>query len=355
MSAPASRGLTSPSLENITTNLNNLATPFSPSVGSSTTTPISPEHINTGTWSLAKTAAPLLRPRTYLIVGASRGIGLEFTKQLLQRGHQVIAVVRDPSTASQLWQVTGSLNLRPGSCILEQCDVASSSDIEQFVTRMKLHVLKGGSIDTVILNAGILDYDQGLGALNVEFEMLERHLRVNCVGNIVLARKILMLNDQDSLQQRRELQQVSDPTEERLTVARQVIFMSSDSGSMTKFTGDYEDGFAAYSASKAALNMTLRHMAAELKRRGEKKIEDQKHDWQSHGGHSMKPWEHDVCVLAMHPGEVSTDMANIELGWEVEGIISPQESVSDMLKVLEDKDSRHTGTFWRWDGTEHPW
>lgn len=76
--------------------------------------------------------------------------------------------------------------------------------------------------------------------------------------------------------------------------------MSSDSGSTTNFR-EMEDGFAAYAASKAALNQMLRvssphrkehltptltpyqHMAAELKRKDD-----------------------DTVIIAMHPGEVAT-------------------------------------------------
>ncbi|KEF51626.1 uncharacterized protein A1O9_12261 [Exophiala aquamarina CBS 119918] len=43
-------------------------------------------------------------------------------------------------------------------------------------------------------------------------------------------------------------------------------------------------------------------------------------------------------------------MANIEVEWEVEGIISPQESVTKMLKVIEEKGKSDSGTFWCWDG-----
>lgn len=43
-------------------------------------------------------------------------------------------------------------------------------------------------------------------------------------------------------------------------------------------------------------------------------------------------------------------MANIEVGWEVEGIIQPPESVRGMLKVIEEKDVKDNGTFWCWDG-----
>lgn len=221
---------------------------------------------------------------------------------------------------------------------------------------MRLFVERGGSIDTIVLNAGILEYERGLGALDVEFDMLERHLRVNSVGNIVLARKLLMLNDGAALLQRREQALIAKDRDDASVVGRQVVFMSSDSGSMADFR-EYEDGFAAYGASKAALNMMIRHMAAELKRRASSKEEDAKSDWQSRvtAKREIEPWESEVCVLAMHPGEVSTDMANIEVGWDVEGVITAEDSVRDMLKVLEDKNARYSGTFWRWDGTQHPW
>ena len=87
-----------------------------------------------------------------------------------------------------------------------------------------------------------------------------------------------------------------------------------------------EDGFAAYAASKAALNQSLRHMAAELKRKGDA-----------------------TTILALHPGEVATDMANIDVAWEVEGQMTTQESVSKCIKVIESKGPEDSGTFWTWE------
>lgn len=43
-------------------------------------------------------------------------------------------------------------------------------------------------------------------------------------------------------------------------------------------------------------------------------------------------------------------MANVELGWDVDGIIEPPESVEGMLKVIGEKDEKENGTFWCWDG-----
>jgi hypothetical protein len=42
-------------------------------------------------------------------------------------------------------------------------------------------------------------------------------------------------------------------------------------------------------------------------------------------------------------------MANIQLSWEVQGIISPEVSVSNMISVIESKGIQHSGTFWTWE------
>lgn len=71
----------------------------------------------------------------------------------------------------------------------------------------------------------------------------------------------------------------------------------------------------------------LRHMAAELKRKASNTI-----------------------VLALHPGEVSTDMAkDVDLEWEVEGQLTPTESVAACIPVIESKDSNDSGSFWTWE------
>lgn len=105
-----------------------------------------------------------------------------------------------------------------------------------------------------------------------------------------------------------------------------IVFISSDSGSAQSFR-DFEDGFAAYAASKAALNQMLRHMAAELKRKGS-----------------------GTLMFALHPGEVCTDMAKeVDLDWEVEGQMTPTESVAACISVINSKNSNDSGTFWTWE------
>lgn len=43
-------------------------------------------------------------------------------------------------------------------------------------------------------------------------------------------------------------------------------------------------------------------------------------------------------------------MANVSLGFEIEGIIHADESVAGMLRVVEQKKIIDTGTFWTWEG-----
>jgi hypothetical protein len=84
-------------------------------------------HANSHALSTASNTTTMAN--THVVIGASRGIGLEYVKQLLTRGDQVIAAVRDPTTANQLWKLTDVFP-RPGSCLIEQCDMTSEASIK---------------------------------------------------------------------------------------------------------------------------------------------------------------------------------------------------------------------------------
>jgi len=84
---------------------------------------------------------------TWIIVGASRGIGLEFVRQLLARGDHVIATIRDPAKASQLWALAGSAV--GGSCQLFECDVTQDASI----TVRRLYTISSSNCLTVSRNS----------------------------------------------------------------------------------------------------------------------------------------------------------------------------------------------------------
>ena len=77
-----------------------------------------------------------------LVTGSNRGIGLEYCRQLRDRGFDVIAVCREPSHELQALDV----RIEAG---LDQADPGMPADL--------IHRLDGLSLHWVILNAGILE------------------------------------------------------------------------------------------------------------------------------------------------------------------------------------------------------
>ncbi|KAH2830670.1 hypothetical protein KXV85_007539 [Aspergillus fumigatus] len=250
-----------------------------------------------------------METQTWLIVGASRGIGLEFVRQLLTSGHRVIATARGPGSA-----LDTIARDAPDRATILTCDVSKNESIMSFIDQLAQTGIR--TINYAVINAGILKYPNR--ALEMTFDHFAHHLLTNTVGPIIVAQQLLKM---------------ASP---RIDT---IAFMSSDSGSAQRFLA-YEDGFAAYAASKAALNQALRHMAEELKRQ-----------------------ERDTVILALHPGEVATyaltadsDMGVTEITWELDGgQISAEESVRKLVEVIRSKKLDHTGTFWTWGNEEYPW
>lgn len=112
----------------------------------------------------------------WIVVGASRGIGLEFVKQLLEAGQQVLATVRSRHHAKNLFDLIASQNAK-GKCIVEECDISSDQSItvscsaaqthvysrtwaflevdgrQKFVNKVEDSVNRGMKLGNVILNA----------------------------------------------------------------------------------------------------------------------------------------------------------------------------------------------------------
>ena len=78
---------------------------------------------------------------TVLITGANRGLGLEFAKQYLAEGWQVIATCRDPAKAAALRALKG-VEIKP-------LDVTSSASIQAL-----RRGLASVAIDVLLLKIG---------------------------------------------------------------------------------------------------------------------------------------------------------------------------------------------------------
>jgi len=113
---------------------------------------------------------------TYVVTGAGRGIGLEFCRQLLGRGDQVIAACRSPS------QGLADLGVETFAGV----DVTDPGSAAEFGRK-----LRGRSLDVLINNAGVLRRDR-LGTLckdSVDDMVLQ--FRTNSLGPVLITEALL--------------------------------------------------------------------------------------------------------------------------------------------------------------------
>ena len=165
---------------------------------------------------------------TYLITGCSRGLGLEFVRQLARRGDRVIACARSRESAGA--QEAAHLAAR-----FVPLDVADEKSIAS--AAMELH---GEPIDVLINNAGVVSEDRSIN--NVTMSDFARVFTANTFGPALVTRALL--------------------PNLRTGTRRTVVNISSLLGSLSKV----DAGFGhAYCASKAALNMLTVRAAQDLR------------------------------------------------------------------------------------------
>ncbi|MBY9000207.1 MAG: SDR family oxidoreductase [Candidatus Heimdallarchaeota archaeon] len=234
---------------------------------------------------------------TILITGASRGLGLEFTKQYLNRGDNVIATCRQPENAKELetLQKDFGKNLE-----IEQLDVTSKKSIADLYRKLSDKSIK---INLLINNAGIISGNEKegppFGELNKED--FSKVYQVNTVSPILISEKFLPL-----------LKDVNEP---------KIVNISSMSGSISNRT---RSGGYAYSSSKSALNMMTKTLSNELK-------------------------EMEITVVVIHPGWVQTDMGGENAPLELES------SIMGIIKVIDSLSIADTGKFYDWQRNEIQW
>lgn len=115
---------------------------------------------------------------TYLITGATGGIGLELCRQLKARGENVIAVCRNSN------EDLDSLEVRIESSI----DITSEQKIAELVNN-----LKSTKLDCLINNAGIMERNI---LSNLDFDSIRRQFEVNAIATLRVTNALLpLIND----------------------------------------------------------------------------------------------------------------------------------------------------------------
>lgn len=234
---------------------------------------------------------------TVMITGANRGLGLEFVRQYLGNGDEVIAVCRDPANADALR--TMQANGNPVEIL--EADVSNLDAIAGLAGRVQER-----PIDVLINNAGIYgpraqrDNDWGQTFGHVNYGAWEDVFRINTQAPLKFCETFIE----------------NIAASEQKTIAT----VTSRMGSI----GDGTTDCYIYRSTKAAVNMVMATLARELRPQG-------------------------IKVALLHPGWVRTDMGGEQ------ALIDAETSVRGMRQRIDTLNPDTSGCFVDYAGNELPW
>lgn len=229
-------------------------------------------------------------PRTALVTGSNRGIGLEFTSQLLHLGWRVFAVCRKKNEPLLLLETKFPNSLH--------CLTAEITSQREKISAT-LHDANS-PLDLLINNAGAFEPEEGISSLTAEGMLRIYHL--NAITPLLLAQALL-------------------PSLKKSPHAI-IANLVSGSGIFEKKNGSPNHQYS-YAGSKAALNLYTVFLADDLRPDG-------------------------ITVIGLNPGFVKTDMTRDS---PVRPPLEPRDSVAGMLKILTSASVEQSGSFFSWDGS----
>ena len=187
--------------------------------------------------------------KTVLITGANRGLGLEFCRQYVQAGWQVIAGCRQVDKAEALMQLAG---LYPALLVVP-LDIQKHQQVEALASQ-----LEQTPIDLLISNAGVYGDRHTFGDL--DYNAWRDTLETNVLSAMKLAEVFAS----------------------HLAASESGLFVAISS-LMGSMADNGSGGSYLYRSSKAALNAVMKSLSFDFAKQG-------------------------TGVLIFHPGWVRTDM-----------------------------------------------
>lgn len=232
---------------------------------------------------------------TVFITGANRGIGLEFARQYAESGWNVIATARKPEKADDLQGLADKYE----RLVIEQLDVTDFNRVDALAEQYK-----DTPVDVLLHNAGISGGSENQMLTDMHYDVFEKVLMVNTIAPLKISEAFAphVLNSRD----------------------KKIVTVSSSEGSITMTK---QPRLYFYRSSKTAVNMLMKNLALQLKRKG-------------------------VSVGMVNPGMTDTDlMAGLP-----KKLLRPTSlAVSDMMRNIDELTVETTGSFYQYDGTIIPW
>jgi len=239
------------------------------------------------------------QPRTVLVTGSNRGLGLEFVRQYAAAGWSVIATARDVASAKELRELAA----RNPRITIEKLDLLDRPGIKALAAKYR-----GRPIDVLLNNGGLLGdmKAQQLGSL--DYKQFEDVMAVNVYAPLAMAEAF-----QDSVAASQQ---------------KKIVSMTSRSGviSLPGWRGPY-----FYRASKIGLNMITRVLADDLRDRG-------------------------IVVATISPPPTETDMLRTLIGPEnAARQAKPADVIAGLMKVIAGLTQANSVEPTYVDGTKLPW
>lgn len=225
------------------------------------------------------------------IIGASGGIGAAFEAVLIEEGAFDV--------------VHGFARSRAGEQHLDLLDEAS-------IAAAAAHVAKGPPLALVIIATGLLhtgDHGPEKSLRDLDPHWLAQVYAINAIGPALVAKHFLPIM----------------PKNGRAVFA----MLSARVGSISD---NRSGGWHGYRASKAALNMLVRNLAIEERRRNDRTI-----------------------IVALHPGTVDTALSRPFQGNVQPGLLfDPERAALQLLDVIEALKVSDSGKLFDYEGEEIP-
>ncbi len=223
---------------------------------------------------------------TVLITGANRGLGLAFARSYSTDDWCVHACCRHPEKAQ-------ALKAMEGEVVCHKLDVTDGLQVAGLARE-----LADEAIDVLLNNAG---YGPHGGFGETDYDDWLDVLKINRLAPLRMAERFV---EQVARSERKLIVSISS--------GRGSIAMNDDGGSYP------------YRTSKAALNMVVKGLAADLAARG-------------------------IIAVALSPGWVRTDMGGSNAK------LTPEESIAGMRAVIDGLTPADSGRFLHYQGEDRPW